>query len=192
MAHTHFQLWKLHLSSEHTTAVELKGSIIYRNLKTLETIQRILLANTTKTSMHLFFLSPKLNTSHRLLAQSQRSLQSPSLFQVCSQRQRNTLFQQTWTSILNARRLHSSTYTCIPMAQFRFDTWLLNPFLFSLIRKIPTAEGLQRVAWSHQTHMLPMEELFRSAHRGKSTSRKQDARWLFFFWLNFDNQKLQK
>lgn len=57
-------LCKLHLSSKRATAVELKGSTTCRNLKTLEAIQRILLTNNKKTSMHLFFLSPVLNTSY--------------------------------------------------------------------------------------------------------------------------------
>lgn len=59
-----YGLWKLHLSSKHTAAMELKGNRMYRNLKTLESRQSILLANNIQTSTHLFFLSPVLNTSH--------------------------------------------------------------------------------------------------------------------------------
>lgn len=49
--------------------------------------------------------------------------------------------------------------------------------------QIPAAEGLQRAAWCHQPHMLPMEELFGNAHQEKSTSRKQHTRWSFIFNL---------
>lgn len=120
-------LCKLHLSSKCTTAMELKGSTTCRNLKTLEAIQKILLTNNKKTSMHLFFLSP--GGKHiivRLLDQCQRSLQSPTLFQVYSQWQHKTLLQQ-----MPGGGIKVHTHVC---AQFWSYTWLLNLFLSSLIR----------------------------------------------------------
>lgn len=126
-------LRKLHLSSEGTTAMELKRQ---HNIQEPQD-----LGNHTKDPPHkyykskhasVFSLSSAKHIRLRLLAQ--RSLQSPSLFQVYSQQQRNTLLRQAWTSVLNARRWHSHTYTCTHMPRFQFDTRLLNPFLFSLIR----------------------------------------------------------
>lgn len=120
-------LCKLHLSSNCATAMELKGSTTCRNLKTLEAIQRILLTNNKKNKhASVFSLSSAKHIILRLLAQSQRRLQSPTLFQVYSQWQHYALLQQMPGDDIKA---HTHVW-----AQFWSSTWLLNLFLSSLIR----------------------------------------------------------
>lgn len=53
-------------------------------------------------------------------------------------------------------------------------------FILASTKQTPTALGLQKVAWSHQTHGLPVEELFRSAHQGRRHQRKEYARWQIY------------
>lgn len=157
LAHVHFQLLveTAPLIRAHLERWELKGSTIYRNLKSLETIQRILLTNNTKSSMHLFFLSVVLNTSHRDCWLRVKKVSKVLLCSKCI---------PDGSVGTNAGRWHSSTYTCIHMAQFQFDTRLLNPFLFLLIgnkyrqlkdcKELPDPTKPTRCTWRNPSGVL--------------------------------------
>lgn len=55
--------------------------------------------------------------------------------------------------------------------------------------QIPAAEGLQRAAWCHQPHMLPMEELFGNAHQEKEYQQEAAYQMIFYFQFDFDNNQ---
>lgn len=165
--------------------MELKGSTTCRNPKTLEAIQRIFLTNNKKNKhASVFSLSSAKHIVPRLLAQSQRRLQSPTLFQVYSQWQHNTLLQQMPGDGI---KVHTHVW-----AQFWSYTWLLNLFLSSLIRN----KYLQLKDHKELPHVTnptccprrnPLETLTRKRIPAAG------YQMIFFFQFGFDNNhKSQK